>query len=99
MSKTNKLKLIMLQINELIDDNTRNEIDKKDDNILELEQLISNVNNCDSYELQTGYGVKKIKNVLNSLLCVIKKQNQRISELEKQVITQKYKSNNPFDLV
>ena len=71
MSKTDKLKLIMLQINELIDDNTRNEIDKKDDNILELEQLISNVNNCDSYELQTGYGVKNIKNVLNSLLCVI----------------------------
>ncbi len=99
MSKIEKLKLIMLQINELIDDNTRNEIDKKDDNILELEQLISNVNNCDSYELQTGYGSKNIKNVFNSLLCVIKKQNQRISELEKQIINQKYKSNNPFDLV
>jgi len=99
MSKTKKLKSIMLQINELIDDNTRNEIDKKDSNILELEHLISNVNNCGSYELQTGYGVKNIKNVLNSLLCVIKKQNKRISELEKFVIKQEYKSNNPFDLV
>ena len=99
MSQSEKLKIIMLQINELIDDNTRNEIDKKDNNILELEQLISNVNNYDSYELQTGYGSKNIKNVFNSLLCVIKKQNQRILQLEKQIINQKGKSNNPFDLV
>jgi len=99
MNQTEKLKSIMLQIHELIDNNVKNEVDNKDNNMLELEHLISNVNNCDSYELQTGYGSKYIKNTFNSLLCIIKKQNQRISQLEKLITNQKNKSNNPFDLV
>ena len=102
MNNAEKLKNIQLQINELIDSETKKEYSKQNDiqqnNMKQLEYLVDKINKQDSREFSTGYGVKNIKDVFNLFLKTVKKQNEKINILEEN-LSENYKPSNPFDLI
>ena len=102
MDNAEKLKNIQLQINELIDSETKKERSKQNDiqqnNMKQLEYLVDKINNLGVSEFSTGYGVKNIKDVFNLFLKTVKKQNEKINMLEEN-LSENYKPCNPFDLI
>lgn len=51
----------------------------------ELERRVNKICGYNTYELHTGYGIGMLKEALKSLLFVVKEQNKRINNLEKNI--------------
>ena len=52
----------------------------------EFEKNVEKICSYNTYELHTGYGIGMLKETLRNLLLVVKEQNKRINNLEKNII-------------
>ncbi len=87
MNKVDKLDNIQLVVSELVS-SIKQDIHKEEvvtnESISYLTTRVEKLNSCDSQFFRAGYNILVLKQAINTLLTIVKKQDKRIRELEQK---------------
>ena len=87
MNKVDKLDNIQLVVSELVS-SIKQDIHKEEvvtnESISYLTTRVKKLNSCDSQFFTTGHNILVLKQAINTLLTIVKKQDKRIRELEQK---------------
>ena len=87
MNKVDKLDNIQLVVSELVSSikqDIHNEESIIDESLNYLTTRVEKLNSCDSQCFTAGYNILVLKQAINTLLTIVKKQDKRIRELEQK---------------
>ena len=85
MDKVEKLDNLQFIVAELVGSIRENIIEEntiKNENIDYLTTKVQKLNSCNSQFFTAGYNILVLKQIVNTLLTIVKEQDKRISELE-----------------